>query len=85
MLDQREAGLKLLEEVVAAAPVERELIAQVAETFEDLGERDRALEWVARSFAAGESPSRYEGRPTLRGLVADESYRALAEEQRRNP
>jgi serine/threonine-protein kinase len=85
MLDQRGTGLKLLEQVLADEPKERELIAQVAETFEDLGERNRALEWVARSFAAGESPSRYEGRPTLRGLVADERYRELAEGRGRKP
>ncbi len=85
MLDRRDEGRKVLERVVAGAPKEKELLAQVAEAFEDVGERDRALDWVARSFEAGESPSRFEGRPTLRGLVADERYRRLADEKRRNP
>ena len=84
MLDQRATGLELVAQVVAENPNEKELTAKIAETFEDLGERNRALEWVARSFAAGASPSSYEGRPTLRGLVADERYRRLAEEKRRN-
>jgi tetratricopeptide (TPR) repeat protein/tRNA A-37 threonylcarbamoyl transferase component Bud32 len=85
MLDRREKGLEVLAQVVKQTPREKELMAQVAETFEDLGERARALEWVARSFEAGVSPSRFEGRPTLRGLVADEGYRRLAAEMRRNP
>jgi tetratricopeptide (TPR) repeat protein/predicted Ser/Thr protein kinase len=85
MLDQRERGLVLLEQALAENPKESQLIALVAETFEDLGDRNRALDWVARSFEAGVSPSRFEGRPTLRGLVADERYRRLADERRRSP
>jgi len=85
MLGQRERGLELLEQALAEDPKESQLIALVAETFEDLGDRNRALDWVARSFEAGVSPSRFEGRPTLRGLVADERYRRLAEQRRRRP
>jgi tetratricopeptide (TPR) repeat protein len=85
MLGQRAEGLALLERVVKQNPTEQDLIAQVAETFEDLGDRSRALRWVARSFEAGESPSRFEGRPTLRALVADEAYRKVAAKARRNP
>jgi tetratricopeptide (TPR) repeat protein len=84
MLNRREKGLALLARVVKQNPTEKELIAQIAETFEDLGARNRALEWVARSFEAGESPSRFEGRPTLRGLVADEGFRRLAANAGRN-
>ena len=85
MLGQRERGLERIEQALAEEPKESQLIALVAETFEDLGDRNRALDWVARAFEAGVSPSRFEGRPTLRGLVADERYRRLAEERRRGP
>ncbi len=60
--------------------VDPQLMAQIAETFEDVGDRENALEWVARSFAMGISPSRFEIRPTLRELVADERYQQLVEE-----
>jgi tetratricopeptide (TPR) repeat protein len=85
MLEQREKGLALLAQVGEQKPSEKELIAQIAETYEDLGARSRALEWVARAFDAGESPSRFEGRPTLRGLVAEEGFRKLAANAGRSP
>ncbi len=77
MLQNRERGLELLESVVAAEPTNPIIIQQIAEIFEDLGDRDRALEWVERSFEAGVSPQRFEGRPTLHKLVADERFQAL--------
>ena len=77
MLDQPQLGRELLDQVVNGHTVEPQLMAQIAETFEDLGDRENALEWVARSFAMGISPSRFEIRPTLRELVADKRYQQL--------
>ena len=79
MLGQLDQGLEILEEVVAAEPTSPILLSLIAETYEDLGERDRALEWIDRSFDAGIQPSRFEGRPTLGKLIADERYAALVE------
>ena len=70
----------MIEPVVSAEPSDPRLIAWVAEVLEDLDERNSALEWVGRSFAAGVTASRFEGRPTLRELVADERYTALVED-----
>jgi serine/threonine-protein kinase len=81
MVGEHERGLEMVERAVAAEPTEPQLIAQIAEAYEDLGDRERALEWVTRSFEADISPSRYEGRPTLRELVADERYQQLAKEK----
>jgi Flp pilus assembly protein TadD len=77
ILGERDKGLILIETVAEAEPADPQLIGWIAETFEDLDERERALEWVDRSFAAGLKPARFEGRPTLRDLVADERYKAL--------
>jgi serine/threonine-protein kinase len=80
MLDDREKGLKLIDQVVAEEQQEPQLIAHIAETLEDLDDRERALVWVARAFDAGITPSRFENRPTLRELVADERYQHLVQE-----
>jgi serine/threonine protein kinase/tetratricopeptide (TPR) repeat protein len=80
MLGETSRGRDIIEQVVVADPSNPQLIAWIAEVFEDLGEREQALEWVGRSFAAGIPPSKFEGRPTLRGLVADERYQALVEQ-----
>jgi serine/threonine-protein kinase len=81
MLDDRETGFALIEQVVAEPQQEPQLIAHIAETFEDLGDRDQALEWVARAFDAGLSSERFDERPTLRELVADERYQLLVQER----
>jgi serine/threonine-protein kinase len=83
MLDDRERGLALIDDVVAEPQQEPQLIAHIAETLEDLDDRERALKWVARSFDAGVTPSRFEGRPTLRELVADDRYQQLVREKTR--
>ena len=80
MLDDRETGLMLIEQVVAAPQQEPQLIAHIAETLEDLDDRGRALDWVSKAFDAGIEPSRFEDRPTLRELVADERYQHLVQE-----
>jgi serine/threonine-protein kinase len=77
LVGETEQGIELLEQAVAADPQNPIVIGNIAGTWEDLGERDRALEWVERAFEHGVLPSRFENRPLLRGLVADERYREL--------
>ena len=76
-LGEQGRGLEILDEVAAAGPTNPMTIAMIAEAFEDLGDRDRALDWVSRLFDAGVAPERFEGRPTLSRLIADERYQAL--------
>jgi len=79
LVGEREKGIELLERAIQADPQDSKIIGNIAGTWEDLGDRDHALEWVERAFAAGVLPSRFENRPLLRGLVADERYRRLVE------
>lgn len=74
---ERERAAGVLALAVACSPVEPRIIADIAEAFEDVGDRDRALEWVDRAFGAGVAPARFESRPALRDLVSDERYRGL--------
>jgi tetratricopeptide (TPR) repeat protein len=78
-LGERERGRAVLEPVLATSPSDPHLIADIAECLWDLGDRDRALEWVERALRAGVARRRFENRPTLRELVADERYRRLVE------
>ncbi len=78
MLGEQRRGLEILDAVVAAGPTNPMIIPMIAEAFEDLGDRERALDWVSRSFDAEVPPERFEGRPTLSKLIADKRYQALA-------
>ena len=77
-LGERQEGIEVLQRAVATGTTDPQLVADIAEAFEDLEDRESALEWVGRAFDLGVSPSRFEDRPSLRGLLADERYRGLA-------
>ena len=79
-LGERERGLAVIEPVLATSPSDPLLIADIAECLWDLGDRDRAFEWVERALRAGVARRRFENRPTLRELVADQRYRHLVEQ-----
>ncbi len=79
MLDDREAGLEYLRDAVAQDPTDPKLIASIAEAWEDLGDRENALLWIEKALSEGVRPERFNGRPTLRDLIADERYQKLVE------
>ena len=74
MLSQRQRGLELLALAVRQNPTDPQLFADIGEDYEDLGMRDLALQWIARALEGGVPRSRFEARPTLRDLVADDRY-----------
>ena len=78
-LDQGERALSLLEKASSLACSEPKTIALIAETWEDTGTREKALDWVRRAFSAGVSQRRFENRPGLRDLIFDPRYRQLVE------
>ena len=80
MLDEKELGLEVLQSVIDAKPTNPFYMSLIAEASEDLGAREQALNWVEQAFAAGEPRNRFEGRPTLRKLGADERYQALVKQ-----
>lgn len=68
----------LLEEAIGTGTSDPTVLATIGETFEDLGDREQALHWIARTFEGGIERHRFENTPTLRDLVDDERYRRLA-------
>ena len=80
MLNETDRGVELLEVAIARQPVDPALTAAIGETFEDLGEREFALEWIGKALSAGMPPAWFEGRPSLSQLLADERYQRLAGE-----
>jgi tetratricopeptide (TPR) repeat protein len=74
MLGEREKGLALLGQVLAAPIDDPDLMAEVGARFDDLGDRERALEWIARALQHGYSRSLLEVSPAFRELRADPRY-----------
>jgi len=80
MLGEREKGLGVLELVLKAPPTDADSMAAIGQSFEDLGERERAIEWIRKALRAGFSVASLEEGPALRDLRSDARFKKLIEE-----
>jgi serine/threonine-protein kinase len=76
-LRDRAKALPLLSEASALAPDDVEVMFQVGHTYERLGDRERALEWIGRALEHGYSRAQVDVTPGLRSFCADERYQEL--------
>ncbi|MEJ2145584.1 MAG: tetratricopeptide repeat protein [Acidobacteriota bacterium] len=78
----REQGRFYLGEALKlpASQSDPELMFVAAQAFEELGDRDRAIDWVLRALAAGFPRARLEDSPSMKDLVGDPQFRHRLEE-----
>ncbi len=74
MLGNRERGLELARRAARQSGMDAVVMGQLAEAFEDLDERDAALQWITEAFDNGLKPVWVERRPSLQELRADPRY-----------
>ena len=77
MLGERAQGLAVLALVLKAPPTDADSMAAIGESFEDLGDRDRAVEWIAKALKGGFSAATLEEGPALRDLRSDPRFKTL--------
>jgi hypothetical protein len=70
----------VLELVLKTPPTDADSMAAIGESFEDLGERDRAVEWIEKALKAGFSTATLEEGPALRDLRSDPRFKKLIEQ-----
>jgi serine/threonine-protein kinase len=80
MLGERAKGLAVLELVLKTPPTDADSMAAIGESFEDLGEHDRAVEWIEKALKAGFSTATLEEGPALRDLRSDPRFKKLIEQ-----
>jgi serine/threonine protein kinase/tetratricopeptide (TPR) repeat protein len=71
----REKALAHVESALALAPKDSSVLADAAETYEDLGDRKRALQYAQLSLQNGATMDDLKRRLALQGLLADPSFR----------
>jgi Flp pilus assembly protein TadD len=81
--DNKEA-LSLLREVIRLKPTGVRVLLRVAETFEQAGQRESALEWIERAVDAGQSLAEINTNPSLKSLRADARFRTIVERDAKN-
>ena len=77
MITNRKAALTHITQALEMAPKNVQVMYQVGTAYEQLGERDKALQWVGKALENGYSRSEIEHQPELRELVADVKYQQL--------
>jgi serine/threonine-protein kinase len=77
MLGEGDEARTSLEEALALAPGDVQVMELAAGVDEHLGDRDGALEWLGRAFEAGLSEQRVERNPWFEELRSDPRYREL--------
>jgi Tfp pilus assembly protein PilF len=80
MIGNHERALALLAAVAAREPAQARVAGMIAEAYEDLGERERALEWIGRALGMGLGFDWIEERPSLSRLVEDPRFRSTLDD-----
>jgi serine/threonine-protein kinase len=77
MLDQPQRAREVLQRALALAPESVDNMFQAAAIYEQLGDRKRALEWVAKAIKGGYSRDLIEKTPSLAQLRLDKRFQSL--------
>jgi eukaryotic-like serine/threonine-protein kinase len=77
---QRQEALSHANAALALAPKDPWILADVAETYYDLGERKRAIQFAQDSLKNGYTLTDLQQRPVLLGLIADPGFRPRGEQ-----
>jgi serine/threonine protein kinase/tetratricopeptide (TPR) repeat protein len=72
----REKAIAHVDSALALAPKDPSVLADVAETYEDLGDRKRALQYAQQCLKNGSTLNDLQRRLALQGLLADPSFRS---------
>ena len=75
--NQRDKGLACAQAALALSPDDAKVLANVSETYERLGDRGRALEYIEKSLQKGFSLDDVKDDPVLRNLLSDPNFRPL--------
>jgi len=81
--NERQEPLVLIERALALAPQDTNVQFNAAETYESLGYRKEALDWVAKLIAAGYPLDDINQSPVLADLVKDKRYQSIVQAQKK--
>jgi tetratricopeptide (TPR) repeat protein len=81
--NERQEPLVLIEKALALAPQDTYVQFNAAETYESLGYRNQALDWIAKLVAAGYPLDDINESPVLSDLIQDKRYQAIAQARKK--
>ena len=81
--DERQEPLVLIERALALAPQDTYVQFNAAETYESVGYRNQAIDWVAKLIAAGYPLDDINESPVLADLVRDKRYLSIVQTRKK--
>lgn len=81
--DERQEPLILIEKALALGPQDTYVQFNAAETYESLGYRKEALDWLGKLIAAGYPLDDINHSPVLASLIKDKSFQALLTQRKK--
>jgi len=73
---QKGKALSTLQNALALAPTDAQILSDAAEMYERLGDRDKALKYAGMSLDKGYGLQQLKDNPAMQGLLADSNFRA---------
>ncbi len=73
---QQGKALLALQNALALAPTDTQILSDAAEMYERLGDRDKALKYAGMSLGKGYPLQQLKDNPAMQGLLADSNFRA---------
>jgi eukaryotic-like serine/threonine-protein kinase len=71
----REKAIPRIQSALALSPGDPNVLENAGETYEDLGDRAQALEYIQKSLQKGYALADLKNIPDLQGLISDPSFR----------
>jgi len=81
----REKAVPLIEAALARAPGDPSVLASAGEAYENMGDRDTALQLVKKALDRGWTLEQLESDPGQRNLLLDSRFREIARQSKNNP
>jgi serine/threonine-protein kinase len=73
----REKAISRIQSALALSPDDPQVLEAAGETYEDLGDRAQALQFIGKSLQKGYSLAALKNIPDLRGLMSDPAFRVV--------
>jgi tetratricopeptide (TPR) repeat protein len=77
MLNERQQADEYIQQALAMASHDSRITYRAASTYEQIGEREKALYWIEHTLRAGFSHSEILAQPSLEKLVNDERFQKM--------
>ncbi len=76
MLNQDQKTLELIDRAISYGSKDVNVMFRVGTAFEQLGSRNKAIDWLIGAMANGYSRDEIESQPELKNLISDEQYKS---------